>query len=500
MIDCFIPYLDEESSLNTINALRNERCVGEIILLVSDQTEVPQLGFRTIVTNNLESSRTMRFISLMAQNDYILYCPHPVSSQFLPNGLERFNQVATTTQAGIVYADYYEEKDGVKTPHPTIDYQLGSLRDNFNFGDMILLNRRSFQIEVNNNKETYLTSGWYRTRLGLSSKRPIFHINEMLYVSKQNSAENQFAYVDPRNREDQLEKEMACTRHLRETGGFLEPIFRPIDLNVEQFENEASVIIPVKNRVNTIGDAIKSALSQKAEFNFNVIVVDNHSTDGTSEAIDEIAQNDNRVLHLIPECDSLGIGGCWNLAIDHSKCGKFAVQLDSDDVYQTERTLNTIVNTFYKMQVPMVIGSYTLTDFNLNPIEPGLVDHREWTPKNGRNNALRINGFGAPRAFFSPIIRQAHFPNTSYGEDYAVGLSLSHDYQIGRIFNSIYLCRRWENNTDTNISIEKQNENDRYKDKLRTLELLRRHKQNKKRMQQQQQFQQQQFQQQKYRQ
>lgn len=278
---------------------------------------------------------------------------------------------------------------------------------------------------------------------------------------------------------------MACTRHLRETGGLLESSFKQVDFNVEPFEYEASIIIPVRNRVKTISDALQSALRQQTEFKYNVIVVDNHSTDGTTELVREFAEKDERLLLLTPERRDLNIGGCWNLAIDHPLCGKFAVQLDSDDKYQTDKTLQTIVNTFYKMQCPMIVGSYTITDFNFNPIPPGVIDHREWTAKNGRNNALRVNGFGAPRAFFTPIVRQIHFPDTSYGEDYAMGLTISHDYQIGRIFNSIYLCRRWEDNTDANIDINKQNENDRYKDKLRTLALLRRHKQNKKRQQQQ---------------
>jgi glycosyltransferase involved in cell wall biosynthesis len=278
---------------------------------------------------------------------------------------------------------------------------------------------------------------------------------------------------------------MACTRHLRETGGLLEASFKQVDFDMESFEYEASIIIPVKNRAKTISDALQSALNQQTEFKYNVIVVDNHSTDGTTEIIKNIAEKDERLIHLIPNRNDLNIGGCWNMAIDHRLCGKFAVQLDSDDKYQTDKTLQTIVNTFYKQQCPMIVGSYTITDFNFNPIPPGVIDHREWTPKNGRNNALRVNGFGAPRAFFTPLVRQIHFPNTSYGEDYAMGLTISHDYQIGRIFNSIYLCRRWEDNTDSNIDIFKQNENDRYKDKLRTLAILRRHKQNKRRQQQQ---------------
>ena len=264
--------------------------------------------------------------------------------------------------------------------------------------------------------------------------------------------------------------EQACTNHLKEIGGYLYPIFRPVDFSSHTFEYEASVIIPVRNRIRTVKDAVRSALDQQTTFPFNVIVIDNHSTDGTSEVLHELS-SDKRLIHVIPERDDLGIGGCWNIGIHHEKCGKFAVQLDSDDVYKDEHSLQIIIDTFYKQKCAMVIGTYMMTNFDMQEIAPGIIDHKEWTPDNGRNNALRINGLGAPRAFYTPILREIKVPNTSYGEDYALGLKISHDYQIGRIYDVIYLCRRWEGNSDAALPVEKVNQNNLYKDRLRTWEL-----------------------------
>ncbi len=485
MIDCFIPYINDEVTSKTIEELRKESCVGEIILLISDQMQMPQLGVRTLATNNLESSRTMRLVALMAKNKYVLYCPRAVQFTFIQHGLERLEQTADFSHAGIVYSDFYEKKDGNRSNHPTIDYQIGSVRDDFDFGPLLLIKLNLLKNEINTNNEMYKTAGWYRTRLSLAAQRPVFHINEYLYSVEENKeSASQFDYVDPKNREVQQEKERACISHLKRIGAYLEPDFKQVDLNAETFENEASVIIPVKNRARTIADAIQSVLTQKTNFKFNLIIIDNHSTDGTSEIIRQHAEKDNRIVHIIPANADLGIGGCWNEGVEHPLCGKFAVQLDSDDVYQSENTLQTIVNAFYEQQCAMVIGSYTITDFQMNTIPPGLIDHKEWTPKNGRNNALRINGLGAPRAFFTPILRKIHVPNTSYGEDYALGLTISHNYQIGRIFESLYLCRRWEDNSDASLDIEKMNRNNLYKDRLRSLEIIRRQKENNKKTQQ----------------
>ena len=272
--------------------------------------------------------------------------------------------------------------------------------------------------------------------------------------------------------------EAVCTHHLKCIGAYLEPKFRTIDLTHGTFSYEASVIIPVRNRVCTIGDAIESVLEQKTDFSYNLIIIDNHSTDGTTELIRNYAEKDSRVVHLIPGREDLGIGGCWNTGIQHESCGRFAVQLDSDDVYSASSTLQKMVQTFYEQQCGMVIGTYRMTDFGMNALPPGIIDHREWTPENGRNNALRINGLGAPRAFYTPLVRENPFPNTSYGEDYAMGLILSRNYQIGRVYEVVYCCRRWEGNSDAALSIERVNANNLYKDRLRTQELQARLRQN----------------------
>ena len=300
-------------------------------------------------------------------------------------------------------------------------------------------------------------------------------MSEFLYTEVEHdlrkSGEKQFDYVDPRNRAVQVEMEAACTAHLKRIGAYLAPVFEPIAFSEEAFEVEASVIIPVRNRVRTIEDAIRSVLMQQCAFPFNIIVIDNHSTDGTTERVAALAQEDKRIIHLIPERDDLGIGGCWNLGVHHPACGRFVVQLDSDDVYSDADTLRKVVEAFYEQQCAMVVGTYMMTNFQMEMIQPGIIDHKEWTPGNGRNNALRINGLGAPRAFYTPLLRQMNLPNTSYGEDYALGLRMSRHYQIGRIYDVLYLCRRWEDNSDASLDVVKMNQHNLYKDKIRTWEL-----------------------------
>ena len=398
---------------------------------------------------------------------------------------ERMLRVIEESGAVMVYSDRYVVKNGMREQAPVIDYQAGSLRDDFDFGAVVLIRTDALKEAASMMNADYRYAGFYDLRLKRSNiplrrfvspplSIPFVRINEYLYTELEKdlrqSGQKQFDYVDPRNRERQIEMEQACTEHLKEIGAYMEPRFEEVDFNQGDFEYEASVIIPVKNRVQTIRDAVKSALAQQTDFKFNVIVVDNHSTDGTTELLQQLAE-DERMVHLVPERDDLGIGGCWNLGINHPECGRFAVQLDSDDLYSGTDTLSKMVRAFYEQQCAMVVGTYRMTDFELNTLPPGIIDHREWTPENGRNNALRINGLGAPRAFFTPVIRGIGFPNTSYGEDYAVGLAVSRRYQIGRVYDVVYLCRRWSGNSDAALNAFQLNANNLYKDRIRTWEL-----------------------------
>ena len=457
-ITCFVPYIDESQAGKTLSALRNSQLVDKVVCL--DQP--------------VFKSETIRRIAAESNADYALVYTKTTTLELGYMALERLLQIAQDTEAGLVYADHYQVKGGELVKAPVIDYQKGSLRDDFDFGSVLFFDAAALKESVQRMTETYQHAGLYDLRLKLSQRYALVHANEYLYseVEEDNrkSGEKQFDYVDPRNRDRQIEMEKACTQHLKEIGGYLEPHFKDIDFNQGEFEVEASVIIPVRNRAATIGAAIESVLKQQTKFKFNLIVIDNHSTDGTTEAIDAF-KADGRVVHLVPERNDLGIGGCWNYGVNSTHCGKFAVQLDSDDLYKDEHTLQTIVDAFYEQKCAMVIGSYMMTDFDLNELPPGVIDHKEWTPDNGRNNALRINGLGAPRAFYTPVLRSIGLPNTSYGEDYAMGLNISRHYQIGRIYDVLYLCRRWGGNSDAALSIEKVNANNLYKDRIRTWEL-----------------------------
>ena len=457
-ITCFVPYIDESQAGKTLSALRNSQLVDKVVCL----------------DEPVFKSETIRRIAAESKANYALVYTKTTTLELGYMALERLLQIAQDTEAGLVYADHYQVKGGELVKAPVIDYQKGSLRDDFDFGSVLFFDAAALKESVQRMTETYQHAGLYDLRLKLSQRYALVHANEYLYseVEEDNrkSGEKQFDYVDPRNRDRQIEMEKACTQHLKEIGGYLEPHFEDIDFNQGEFEVEASVIIPVRNRVATIGAAIESVLKQQAKFKFNLIVIDNHSTDGTTEAIDAF-KADGRVVHLVPERNDLGIGGCWNYGVNSAHCGKFAVQLDSDDLYKDEHTLQTIVDAFYEQKCAMVIGSYMMTDFDLNELPPGVIDHKEWTPDNGRNNALRINGLGAPRAFYTPVLRSIGLPNTSYGEDYAMGLNISRHYQIGRIYDVLYLCRRWGGNSDAALSIEKVNANNLYKDRIRTWEL-----------------------------
>ena len=457
-ITCFVPYIDESQAGKTLSALRNSQLVDKVVCL----------------DEPVFKSETIRRIAAESKADYALVYTKTTTLELGYMALERLLQIAQDTEAGLVYADHYQVKGGELVKALVIDYQKGSLRDDFDFGSVLFFDAAALKESVQRMTETYQHAGLYDLRLKLSQRYALVHANEYLYseVEEDNrkSGEKQFDYVDPRNRDRQIEMEKACTQHLKEIGGYLEPHFKDIDFNQGEFEVEASVIIPVRNREATIGAAIESVLKQQTKFKFNLIVIDNHSTDGTTEAIDAF-KADGRVVHLVPERNDLGIGGCWNYGVNSTHCGKFAVQLDSDDLYKDEHTLQTIVDAFYEQKCAMVIGSYMMTDFDLNELPPGVIDHKEWTPDNGRNNALRINGLGAPRAFYTPVLRSIGLPNTSYGEDYAMGLNISRHYQIGRIYDVLYLCRRWGGNSDAALSIEKVNANNLYKDRIRTWEL-----------------------------
>ena len=477
-IDLFLPceYIDDAQ--NALSVLHEYKTVQHIHFLVSADFaahhQVPE-GCTFVITDRLESSNTIVSIVENTDADYVMICTRHTTIGWGNNTLERFLRVADDTDAVMVYADHYKMVEGKMEKHPVIDYQSGSLRDDFDFGSLWCIKAQALADYIAHpDRKEYQFAALYDLRLYLSRVGEIFHLNEFLYseaeLDTRKSGEKQFDYVNPRNREVQIEMEKACTQHLGKVGALIDTTFyRQPDFGEQDFEYEASVIIPVFNREKTVTDAVKSALGQKASFKFNVIVVNNHSTDRTGEILDEL-KVDN-LIQIVPERTDLGIGGCWNEAINSSFCGKFAVQLDSDDLYSSPKTLQKIVDAFYKQKAAMIIGSYRMCDFDLNTLPPGLIDHKEWTDENGCNNALRINGLGAPRAFFTPLVRQIQFPNTSYGEDYALGLAFSRRYRIGRIYDELYLCRRWGGNSDAALSVEKVNANNLYKDRLRTMEL-----------------------------
>ena len=499
-IDLFLPCEDLMVAQEALTELHDNKTVQHINLLVSSdfaaQHQVPD-GCTFVVIDRLESSNTITSIAENTDADYVIICTKTTPIKWGLYALERFLRTADDTGAVMIYSDHYSmvkderlSQDGTSAvgkleKHPVIDYQEGSLRDDFDFGSLWLIKSQCLRdYAAQTDRVDYLYAGLYDLRLYLSRVGEIFHLNEYLYTENEldtrKSGEKQFDYVNPRNREVQIEMERACTQHLEKVGALIDTsYYRLPDFNEQDFEYEASVVIPVFNREKTIADAVKSALSQKANFKFNVIVVNNHSTDKTGEILSRIAhemeeKNDKqagRLIQIVPERRDLGIGGCWNVAINSDHCGKFAVQLDSDDLYSSPKTLQKIVDAFYKQKAAMMIGSYRTCDFDLNTLPPGLIDHKEWTEDNGCNNALRINGLGAPRAFFTPLVRQIQFPNTSYGEDYALGLAFSRRYRIGRIYDELYLCRRWGGNSDAALSIDRVNANNLYKDRLRTMEL-----------------------------
>ena len=458
-IDCFIPFVDDSQVARTTGNLKSEPEVS---------------GITYIDASSFRSTSSVRRIAQTASAPFTMIYLKTTALSFGRFALERFLSVAEDTSAAMVYSDHFKEMDGERVFAPVIDCQEGSLRDDFDFGSVLIYRTSALKEAVARMDAEYDFAGLYDLRLKVSQKGGLVHINEYLYyeieTDTRKSGEKLFDYVDPRNRAVQIEMEKACTQHLKDVGGYLEPKFKDVDLSEGEFEYEASVVIPCKNRVRTIGDAIASALNQKTSFKYNVIVVDDNSTDGTVDVIKGFL-DDPKLVYIAQDTSYHAIGGNWNAALHHPLCGRFAIQLDSDDVYYDETTVQKFVDAFRAQNCAMVVGTYRMTDFYMNQLPPGIIDHREWTPENGRNNALRINGLGAPRGFFVPMLRRINFPVTKYGEDYAVGLRVSREYQIGRIYDVVYNCRRWDDNSDASLNIEKVNANNLYKDRLRTWEL-----------------------------
>ena len=457
-IDCFIPCPDGGQATRTVESLSREAEINRIVRLAAP----------------LGETATLRRIAAESEAPYTLIYTKSTDLRFGLFALERMLSIAGDSGAAMVYADHFNEADGIRREAPVIDYQFGSLRDDFDFGSVLLYRTDALREAVARMDVDYQYAALYDLRLKVSQKGALEHINEYLYyeieTDNRASGEKIFDYVDPKNRGVQLEMEQAVTRHLKDIGGYLAPVFKEVEFSGEPFEYEASVIIPCKNRVQSIAAAIASALNQETTFPYNVIVVDDNSDDGTVEEILKF-RDDPRLIYIAQDRSYHAIGGNWNVAVHHPKCGRFALQLDSDDLYYDGNTVQKFVDAFYAQKCAMVVGTYRMTDFDLHPLPPYVVDHREWTDENGRNNALRVNGLGAPRGFYVPLLRTLNFPTTKYGEDYAVGLRISREYRIGRIWEVMYNCRRWANNSDAALSVEKVNANNLYKDRIRTWEL-----------------------------
>ncbi len=473
-IDIFLPQADGDQAERLMSQLMSSSLVQQAVFV-----------------DGLRSTDALRQIAGRTTADYVALIVKDAQLELGEGALERLVQVCRDSGAPMVYADHWEKRhdfDGrwLVEKHPAIDYQLGSVRDDFDFGSLWLLRGDLLRQWAHDVDTSYIYGGLYDLRLYMSRQGDLLHLNELLYTEVEQdtrvSGEKQFDYVNPANREVQIEMEQVVTRHLEAIGALVDTTaYHIVDFDEQPFEQEASVIIPVFNREKTIADAVKSACEQQTKFRYNVIVVNNHSTDGTGDILSKMVQTyGSKLLTIVPERTDLGIGGCWNRAVNDPRCGRFAVQLDSDDLYSSAQTLQRIVDAFRQQKAAMIVGSYRMCDFELNTLPPGLIAHKEWTDENGPNNALRINGLGAPRAFFTPILRQLQLPNTSYGEDYAMGLAFSRNYRIGRIYDELYLCRRWGGNSDAALSIDRINANNLYKDRLRTLEIKARQQKNQK--------------------
>jgi hypothetical protein len=482
-----VNYVSESWLRSTVFPLAKSGLIEEVVVICQEKINIIMPRVRIVIGGGIQSQDILSRLMDEIKTRYALFLTGPGQVVIGPNALEKLLSSTESTQAGITYSDYYEMIDDEKVYHPLNDYQTGSVRDDFDFGGIMLFSTAAVKgaLKKHGVVPNIGHGGFYDLRLKVSIDSTVYHIREPLYtingiVENMTSDNKLFAYIDPRNASGQREKEVVFTDFLKKIGAYIHPgRLQHVGQAMEPFPFEASVVIPVRNRSGTITDAVKSALSQETEFSFNVIVVDNHSTDGTTQILSSLAIQHAGLVHIIPQRTDLGIGGCWNEAINASLCGRYAVQLDSDDLYGTPGTLQRIVDTLRTGKYAMVIGSYTIVNSRMEEIPPGLVDHREWTDENGHNNALRVNGLGAPRAFDTNIIRTIGFLNVSYGEDYAAALSICREYKIGRIFESLYLCRRWEGNTDAVLTVEESNRNNAFKDSIRAKEIVARQKMNK---------------------
>lgn len=481
LITIFLSFSDDETNEYNLKQFVSSELIEEVYF-VNDKNK--NINIKNVLNvDSLFSTSTLDKILQKTKTEHLIFITEEGKINLQNISLLKFIDTSEKNNSGITYSNYYLRKENTLINRPLIDYQFGSVRDDFNFGSLLFFNTKIFSEKLKLIDPNYRWAGLYALRLAISGDGLIVKIPEYLYSfeekTKQTDEEKHFDYLDSSNAEKQKEAERVFGDYLKNIGAYIYPKFEDIYFSEDNYEFEASVIIPVKNRANTIKDAINSALKQKIKSKFNVIIVDNHSIDGTTQIIKEIANEDEKIIHIIPKRVDLGIGGCWNEALKDKRCGMFAVQLDSDDIYKDENTLKKIIDKFYKEKCGMVIGSYQLTDFDLNEISPGVITHTEWTNTNGHNNALRVNGFGAPRAFYTPLLREINFPDVSYGEDYAVCLAVSRKYRVGRIYEPIYICRRWEGNSDADLTIDKKNKYDYFKDTLRTEEINKRIEMNK---------------------
>lgn len=476
------PYRPDPFWKRSLLALLRTDLVETAIVVRPREMPLEPVRGTLITEGGLTEQETLDRIFVETRTPWLLVSLRGAGIEIIPQALERALRFVESERVGLLYSDFYGVSEEGRWLYPLNDYQLGSVRDDFDFGEAVLISVSAAKngLERHGPIPAVRFAGFYDLRLKLSIDHRLYHLPEPFYTAfkAENrfrdpcSDEERFAYVDPRHESVQKEMEAVFTDYLRRIGAYLPPeTLRDPEPALEPFPVEASVVIPVRNRRETIRDSLESALSQRTGFPFNVIVVDNHSTDGTTDLVSDLARRDRRLVHIVPQRRDLGIGGCWNEALHSSSCGRFAVQLDSDDLYRTEATLQSMVDRLRESKAPMVVGSYTVVDFDLNEVPPGLIDHREWTPENGHNNLLRVNGVGAPRGFRTDVMRRIGFLNVSYGEDYAAALTVSRRFRIERIYENLYLCRRWSGNSDQGLTLEASNRNNAFKDEIRTKEI-----------------------------